>query len=190
MSSITAYIPNHAIYTIAGVLAAHFPKCTPERVEKMLQQEFEKDTYLRLFDDDKSEEQQKPQIEQPKPKQSDDEIDNTPDMFAPPMPTNVKAVYNRPNSHRKRCVIVETNDGFQRFSFATELFKHFNIQNSEGTHAFPRYILREATNEAECVKAEARYLNEHIQGGIKQYIRYGIDGKQHVYKFKGASAYE
>lgn len=36
MSSITAYIPNHAIYTIAGVLAAHFPKCTPERVEKMI----------------------------------------------------------------------------------------------------------------------------------------------------------
>lgn len=56
MSSITAYIPNHAIYTIAGVLAAHFPKCTPERVEKMIQQEFEKDTYLRLFDDAKIEE--------------------------------------------------------------------------------------------------------------------------------------
>ena len=73
MSSITAYIPNHAIYTIAGVLAAHFPKCTPERVEKMIQQEFEKDTYLRLFDD---EEQQKPQIEQPKQKQSD-EIEQT-----------------------------------------------------------------------------------------------------------------
>lgn len=105
-----------------------------------------------------------------------------------PIASNVKPVYDRPNSRRKRCVTIETDEGIQRFSYATELFKHFGIQNSEGTHAFPRYILREAANEAECVKAEARYLNEHIKGGIKQYIRFGTDGKQHVYKFKGATA--
>ena len=182
MSLINAFVPNHSIYKIAGILAEHFDKCTPDRVEKMILQEFRNDMYVTPY------ESAKPQ---------NNEEDTTIDMFSEenkPVAqtqqeqTNAKPVYDRPNSRRKRCVTIETDEGIQRFSYATELFKHFGIQNTDGTHAFPRYILREAANEAECVKAEARYLNEHIKGGIKQYIRFGTDGKQHVYKFKGATA--
>jgi len=183
MNQLHAFVPNHAVYKITGILAEYFEKCTPNRVADMIWQEFKKDTTITPF-------------ESAKP-QNNEEEDTTIDMFseenkpvAQPQQeqTNAKPVYERPNSRRKRCVTIETDEGIQRFSYATELFKHFGIQNTEGTHAFPRYILREAANEAECVKAEARYLNEHIKGGIKQYIRFGTDGKQHVYKFKGATA--